>query len=90
MLFVYQAALTFVKVQLWIVERTLGRDHSSVATILNNLAQLYNRQGLYNRVEPLHKRALEIRERVLGEDHPDVATSLNNLAQLYCDRELYE
>jgi hypothetical protein len=34
-------------------------------------------------VEPLARRALEIREKVLGPNHPDVALSLNTLAELY-------
>ena len=64
-------------------EKTLGSDHPNVATSLNYLARLYNRQGHYAQAEPLHKRALAIREKALGPDHPDVASSLNNLAELY-------
>ena len=62
---------------------TLGPDHPSVATSLNNLAELYRVQGQYAQAEPLYKRSLAIREKALGPDHPDVADSLNQLALLY-------
>ena len=54
-----------------------------MATALNNLAELYRRQGKYVEAEPLYKRALVIREKALGPNHPDVAQSLNNLALVY-------
>jgi len=61
----------------------LGRDHPDVARSLNNLADLFERQGHYADAEPLYQRAVAIRERALGSDHPDLWTSLNNLAFLY-------
>ena len=36
------------------------------ANSLNNLALLYDNQGLYSQAEPLYKRALAIREKALG------------------------
>jgi CHAT domain-containing protein/Tfp pilus assembly protein PilF len=45
---------------------------------------------LYDRAEPLHKRALAIQEAALGNTHPDVATSLNNLGSLYSVWGLYD
>ena len=65
-----------------IVEKALGPEHPSVATGLNNLAEVYSAQGRYAEAEPLHKRALAIREKALGPEHPDVAQSLNNLSGL--------
>jgi tetratricopeptide (TPR) repeat protein len=50
---------------------------------LNNLADLYEREGRAADAEPLYLRALAIREHALGPDHPDVATSQNNLAAFY-------
>ena len=61
----------------------LGPDHPDVARSLNNLADLYERQGRYAEAEPLFERALAIRERAVGPDHPDTATSTNNLASFY-------
>ena len=63
-------------------EVKLGPEHPDTATSLNNLAVLYDNQGLYAKAEPLYQRALAIREKALGPEHPDTATSLNNLAGL--------
>ena len=71
------------KKALELAEKSLGPDHPTVATSLNNLAALFQAQGQYTQAEPLYRRSLAIREKSLGPDHPDVATSLNNLAQHY-------
>ena len=44
-------------------ERTLGPTHPAVATILNNLANVYMEQGRYAEAEPLLKRALAIKQK---------------------------
>ncbi len=57
-------------------------DHPNVASSLNNLAELYRAQGLYDQAEPLYKRALAIGEKVLGPDHPNTLTILRNYVNL--------
>jgi hypothetical protein len=37
------------------LEKALGPDHTDVATILNNLAALYDSRGQYAEAEPLYK-----------------------------------
>ena len=64
------------------MENALGPDHPDVAQNLNNLAMLYDSQGLYEEAEPLYQRALAIREKALGPEHPNVATSLEDYADL--------
>ena len=54
-----------------------------MATVLFNLANLYDDQGRYAEVEPLYQRSLAIDEKALGPDHPRVAANLNNLALFY-------
>jgi tetratricopeptide (TPR) repeat protein len=71
---------------LTIYERVLGNNHPDIASCLNNLAELYQAQGAYERALPLYERALALRERVLGNDHPSTATSLNSLAVLYANQ----
>ena len=68
---------------LGIHEKTLGPEHPSVGTSLNNLAGLYQSQGRSAEAEPLYQRALRTHEKALGPEHPSVGTSLNNLAGLY-------
>lgn len=43
-----------------------------------------------HRIEPLCKRALEIREKTFGMDHPDVGKQLNNLALLCLNQGKYD
>ena len=68
---------------LQIRESVLGAEHPDTAETLNNLANLYQAQGLHAKAEPLYLQVLQIREQVLGAQHPDTAHSLNNLAGLY-------
>ncbi|RKH67935.1 CHAT domain-containing tetratricopeptide repeat protein [Corallococcus aberystwythensis] len=70
-------------------EAVLSENQSAYAESLNNLANLYQQQGLYSRAEPLYSRALDLRETVLGGHHLTVADSLNNLALLYREQGLY-
>jgi tetratricopeptide (TPR) repeat protein len=71
-------------------EKALGPDHPDVASSLNNLGNVYLRQGHYAESEPLHMRALAIREKALGPDHPDVAYCLNGLALTFRDQGRYQ
>jgi len=79
----YNEAIALAKRALFITEKVLGKEHSDVATTLNNLAELYKALGFYEKAEPLHVRSLAIYEKVMGKEHPLVATSLNNLAEVY-------
>ena len=60
------------------------------ASSLNNLGVLYSDMGDYKAVEPLYKKAIEIRKQALGEEHPDYAQSINNLAVLYRAQGRYD
>ena len=68
------------------MEKAHGSNHALVATVLDNLALLYDAHGGSARAEPLYLRALAIREKALGPDHPDVAYSLNNVAAFYMSK----
>jgi tetratricopeptide (TPR) repeat protein len=60
-------------------EASLGPGHRDVATLLNNLAGVYDDQCRYGKACDLFRRALKILESTLGPDHPEVAFLLNNL-----------
>jgi CHAT domain-containing protein/Tfp pilus assembly protein PilF len=85
----YAQALESFQRSLAIYEQVLGANHPDVATVLNNLAELYKAQGQYSKAEPLYQRSLAIREQALGANHPDVAQSLHNLALLYVNQGQY-
>ncbi|VDL21849.1 unnamed protein product [Hymenolepis diminuta] len=86
----YEVAVPLCKQALEDLERTSGRDHPDVATMLNILALVYRDQGKYKDAANLLNEALVIRERHLGPDHPAVAATLNNLAVLYGKRGKYQ
>lgn len=60
-------------------ERLFGPDSTSVATILNSVGIVAERQGKYDEARALHERALAIWTRAVGAEHPKAAMSLNNL-----------
>ena len=65
-----------------IAEMTLGPDHPSLATWLNNFGVLLSDAGDFAAARPLIERALKIDEKAYGPNHPEVAANLNNLAIL--------
>lgn len=85
----YEVAVPLCKQALEDLERTSGRDHPDVATMLNILALVYRDQNKYREAANLLNDALAIRERTLGGNHPAVAATLNNLAVLYGKRGKY-
>jgi tetratricopeptide (TPR) repeat protein len=64
-------------------EKAEALGPQEVGRSLNNLGELYRRQGRSAEAERYFTQALALKESQLGEEHPDVATSLNNLARLY-------
>ena len=86
----YQQAVFYLERCLTFSEKRLGQDHPDVATILNNLAELYQEQGKYEEAELLYRQLLTIDEKNYGENHLDFAISLNNLATLYKIQKKYD
>jgi CHAT domain-containing protein/Tfp pilus assembly protein PilF len=85
----YAEARPLVDCALEFREKNQGPEHHSVATSLNDLANIHHALGDYAKAEPLYLRALTIREKSLGPEHFDVASSLNNLARLCQDKGDY-
>lgn len=93
----YDIALEWYKKALAIYKKVLGKEHPDTATIYNNIAGVYDRQGDYPKALELYKKALTICEKLQGKEHPDTATSYNNIASVYHSQgdylkalELYE
>ncbi len=90
----YDEAETILINNLELIKKLLPKDHLSnehinVATILNNLAELYRVQKQYNKSEQLYIQSLKLTKSLLGEDHIFIATILNNLALLYKEHGQY-
>jgi tetratricopeptide (TPR) repeat protein len=78
----WQEAEPLYRRALAIYEAALGPDHSDVASVLNNLAELLDDTNRWKEAEPLIRRALAISEASFGPHAPYVATDLNNLAKI--------
>jgi tetratricopeptide (TPR) repeat protein len=78
----YAEADRLFRQALMIAEKSYGRDHPKVATVLSNLAALLADNNRLSEAEPLSRRALAIVEKRYGPDHPELATALDNLATL--------
>ena len=65
-----------------LLEQTVGPDHPTLATTLNNLAVMYEAQDKYSEAEPLYQRALTSIEHTMGPAHPNLAAALDNYADL--------
>lgn len=85
----FSEAEPLLKRSLAIGETALGPEHPDVATILDNLAELYHAQGRYAEAEQNWHKGLAILERSLGSKHPRVAWMLNNFADFYSSRGRY-
>lgn len=72
-----------------LAESEFGYDHPYTLNVLDHLATLYIRQGLFGKAEPMIERVLSLREEALGAYHPSVVKSLNNFAFLYHQLGLY-
>ena len=57
--------------------------NTDVATSYNNIGNVYDRQGQYERSLEYYQKALEIFIKVSGQDHPAVAASYNNIGVVY-------
>ena len=60
-----------------------------MATSLNNLANLYYREGWYGQAGPLFERALSILKRHPDAEQSDLSAVLKNLAILYTCQKRY-
>ncbi len=61
-----------------------------VGALFNNLAEVYYRQGFYEKALDYYRKALSIRELILGNEHPDTAHTYNNLASIFNNLGKYE
>ncbi len=61
-----------------------------LASSLNNLGEIYYKQGKYDQAESLFIQSLNIRKNIFGEKDFDTAQSLNNLALLYQNQRKYK
>ena len=83
----FEEAEALIRHALAILERQLGADHLSLATVINSLRTVLWLQDVGDgntnnaaEIESLFSRELTIREKALNPEHPDVATCLETYA----------
>jgi len=79
----YKKALDYYEKTIAIRERVLGAEHPDTATTNNNIANVYQLQGVYDKALEYYGKAIAIREKVQGTEHPDIATNYNNMTLVY-------
>ena len=79
----YREAEPLLIESLAIREALFGPEDTEVASVLNNLGDVYRAENRFVKAEPLLRRAAAIWEKTAGPAHPDYAVALNNLAAVY-------
>ena len=63
-------------------EKTLGKDHPDTAQTYNNMANVFESKGEYEKALEYYGKALVIFQLRLGEDHPNTKNVEHNFSQL--------
>jgi Tetratricopeptide repeat. len=61
----------------------LGTDNTTVSSLYNSIAALYDKTGLYEQSLELSLKSLDLDQHLLGENHLDIAHGYHNLAGTY-------
>lgn len=85
-----QAELCYTQALAIIKKQKGTQDNINYATILNNLAVVYEKQGKYENTITLYQEVLQIHKELSREKHSDYALCLNNLAMLFYAQREYE
>jgi len=92
----YREQVAYEQAEFWyqkcfeITKQRFDSKHLDIATSLNNLADIYYRQGRYHEAESSCKKALEMRQGLLsGQDHLAIAENLNALGNFYGQQHQY-
>ena len=86
----YSGARELYERSIEILERVLGAENPSVASIVHNLAIVLKNQGDYARALSLYERSIRLGTAVWGEKHPFLARFYNNFAEFYRTMGDYE
>jgi tetratricopeptide (TPR) repeat protein len=85
----YYEALKWYQKALIINEKVFGKEHPNIVNIYNNIAVVYQKQGMYPKALEWYDKALAVNEEILGKEHPDTATIYNNFAFVYYSQGEY-
>jgi len=63
-------------------EKTLGKDHPSTLSTVNNMAIVFHKQGEHEKALEWYQRALDGKEKTLGKGHPSTLKTAGRLRAL--------
>jgi tetratricopeptide (TPR) repeat protein len=87
----YREAIKYYDKVLKAFHSPLSRDDClDIAKTLNNMANIYQKDGDYEQALKFHRSALLKRKKLLPEYHQDIAASLMNIANVYNNQGLYK
>lgn len=64
---------------------TMGENHPSTQTSINNMGVILQQAGKFDEAEPLLREALDLQRQTLGNRHISTLTSANNMGGLLLD-----
>ena len=70
-------------------EKVLDGDHPTTLSSVNNMANVYRRQGDCGKEPQWYRRTLGGLEKALGSDHPDTLVTVVNMATVYYGQSDY-
>jgi tetratricopeptide (TPR) repeat protein len=62
-----------------LLRKSVGTEHLSTATALNNLGLYYKIEGSFNEALEAYEEAYAVREKILQSEHPDSITVKHNM-----------
>ncbi|KAK7177943.1 hypothetical protein PSPO01_16006 [Paraphaeosphaeria sporulosa] len=86
----YSAAETTHRQVFSLREKTLGKEHISTLTSMNEVGVALDIQGKHDAAETMHRQTLATKDKVLGKEHLETLTSMNNLALVLEKQGRYE
>ena len=70
--------------------KTIGENHSSVATSYNNMGLVWKSKGNYDKALEYYEMSLVISIKTIGENHSWVAATYGNIGQVWDSKGNYD
>ena len=72
------------------ISKEFKKDESYESIFSNNIGNIYQSKGEYDKALKFHQKAVKIRLKLLGEEHSDTATSYNDIGLAYTGKGEYD
>ncbi len=86
----FDNALEYYEKAFLIQIKTLGEEHSSLATTYSLIGATWNAKGEYDKALEYYEKGLFIRLKTRGEEHPSLATPYSNIGLTWKNKGEYD